>query len=88
MKEALKVIGQDIQREIQGLCSDTFPSIFRLQPPLALDEFMWDLLWSEVVNKAPLSVTRLESLMHTRKEAEQIQQSSLHACFHYSEEQK
>jgi hypothetical protein len=53
-KEVLKVVGREIRKDMQQVCSKNNPSMLREKSPEALKSFCWKDLQEELEKRAPV----------------------------------
>ena len=62
-KNVVRGVGRILHQEFKSLCADSFPSILRDTTDVALKHFSWESLWMEILQKAPMFVSVLESCL-------------------------
>ena len=65
-KYILKMIGKQLAKEIQVMCSEEVNSVMKSQDPEVLKQFSWDTLLSELSKFAPILKGLLLSATKTR----------------------
>ena len=66
-RKALSLIGTFIRKEIKEISADFKSSLFRDHSQPLMENFIWDLMWSELQEKAPLATTILQSFLPTQQ---------------------
>ena len=60
-KENTKQVGLMVRKELQGICSDIYNSIFCEHSVASIKQFNWDTLISELEDKTPLTLHLLQN---------------------------
>ena len=66
-KKVVTILKRDIQKEIRNLCSKTNPSILRNSEPESLMNFSWELVTSELRERAPTLHSLLCSCIEVKR---------------------